>query len=191
MTDNLPLFPLGAVLFPGGLIKLRVFEPRYLAMVSRCLREDAGFGVVLILAGVEAGGPVRTAQVGTLARIADFEQLSDGLLGITAQGGHRFRILSTTCRSDGLNTAVVEWLDETAALSIPPEMAVLAELVRQAGVSSGDAPGAPRYDDASWVGMRLAQLLPLTLPERQRCLEMNGALERLQFLRERLDIRHH
>lgn len=185
------MFPLGAVLFPGGAIKLRVFEPRYLDMVSRCLREDAGFGVVLILEGVEAGGPARTARVGTLARIIDFEQLSDGLLGITAQGGHRFRIVSTACRSDGLNTAEVERLDEELAQSVPPEMAVLTELVRQAGVSPDDAPGVPRYDDASWVGMRLARLLPLTLPERQHCLEMNDALERLQFLRGRLDIRHH
>jgi len=191
MTDSLSLFPLGTVLFPGGTLKLRIFEPRYLDMVSRCLREGTGFGVALIVEGREAGGPTRTAGVGTLARIIDFEQLSDGLLGITARGESRFRIVSTACRSDGLNTAVVEWLGEEAALSVPLEMTVLTELVKQAGISPGNAPGAPRFDDASWVGMHLAQLLPLTLPERQRCLEMNDALERLQFLRERLDIRHH
>lgn len=190
MSDTLPLFPLETVLFPGATLRLRIFETRYLAMISRCLREESGFGVVLIVAGREAGGPVRTAPVGTLARIVDFEQGRDGLLGISAQGGRRFRIVSAVRRGDGLNVAQVQWLAEEAALVMPPEMTVLAELVKQAGVQPG-LPDVPHYDDASWVGMRLAQLLPLTLPERQRCLEMNDALERLQFLRERLDIRRH
>ena len=90
--STIPLFPLNTVLFPGGPLKLRIFEPRYVDMIGRCMREDTGFGVALIIEGVEAGGPARTANVGTLARIVDFEQLKDGLLGITAHGGERFRI---------------------------------------------------------------------------------------------------
>ncbi|HET9444633.1 MAG TPA: LON peptidase substrate-binding domain-containing protein, partial [Steroidobacteraceae bacterium] len=129
---TIPLFPLNTVLFPGGPLRLRIFEPRYLDMISRCMREDAGFGVALIVAGREAGGPAQTVQVGTLARIVDFEQLDDGLLGITARGERRFRIMHAHQESDGLNVCQVEWRDEEARAEVPPQHAVLAELLRRA-----------------------------------------------------------
>ena len=112
---TLPLFPLNTVLFPGGPLRLRIFEPRYLDMVSRCMREDTGFGVALIVAGREAGGSAQTVEIGTLARIVDFEQLDDGLLGITARGERRFRIVHVHQESDGLNVCHVEWLRGRAA----------------------------------------------------------------------------
>jgi uncharacterized protein len=193
MPDTIPLFPLGTVLFPDGPLRLRIFEPRYVDMIGRCMREDSGFGVALIIEGREAGGPARTTDVGTLARIIDFEQLSDGLLGITARGERRFRIVTVKQLHDGLNVADVEWLAPEPAAAVPADREILAELVRQAFMRIGAAYGAvePRFDDAGWIGMRLAEILPLSMPERQQCLEIEDALERLEFLRERLDIRQH
>lgn len=191
MSETLPLFPLGTVLFPGGPLKLRIFEPRYLDMIGRCLREDSGFGVALIVSGREVGGPARTTEIGTSARIVDFEALEGGLLGITGRGERRFRILSVHAQSDGLNLAQVEWLAAEPQIAVPASLEILAELMKQAyaqvGAAYGDA--RPCFEDASWVGMRLAEILPLAAPERQRCLEMSDAIERLSFLRERLDIR--
>jgi uncharacterized protein len=188
---TIPLFPLQTVLFPGGPLKLRIFEPRYLDMVSRCMREDSGFGVALILEGREAGGPARTTEIGTLARIVDFERLEDGLLGITARGERRFKIISTRRESDGLNIADVEWLAAEPGVSLPEPYAILAELLQRAfeQIGGSDAGETARYEDSSWVGMRLAEILPLDVSERQAMLEMNDAAERLRWLRARLDIR--
>jgi uncharacterized protein len=191
MAESIPLFPLGTVLFPDGPLRLRIFEPRYVDMIGRCMRENTGFGVALITEGREAGGPARTTEVGTLARIVDFERLEDGLLGITARGERRFRIVAVSRQSDGLNIAEVEWLDAEPAVPVPHDREILAELTRHAfervGAVYGDVP--TRFEDATWVGMRLAEILPLSMPERQQCLEMMDALARLDFVRERLDTR--
>ncbi len=187
---TLPLFPLNTVLFPGGPLRLRIFEPRYLEMVSRCLREDSGFGVALIVTGREAGGPAQTVQIGTLARIVDFEQLDDGLLGITARGERRFRIMHVHQESDGLNVCQVEWREEEERAEVPSPQAVLAELLRRALEQIGPAYGeiTPAYEDATWVGMRLAEILPLAAIERQEMLELNDGPERLRWLQSRLNI---
>ena len=187
----LPLFPLNTVLFPGGPLRLRIFEPRYLDMISRCMRESSDFGVALITEGKETGSGARTVQVGTTAHIIDFERLEDGLLGITARGGRKFSINDVSAQSDGLNVADVSYLQDEATMEIPEELGILAELLRQAFVQVGAAylDEPPQYENASWVGMRLAEILPLPMPEKQQCLEMTDAVERLRLLRERLDIR--
>ena len=89
---QIPLFPLGTVLFPGGPLPLRIFEPRYLDMVSDCLRNDKAFGVCLIKDGREVGEPAQPFDVGTMAKIVDWDRTDDGLLAITALGTSRFRI---------------------------------------------------------------------------------------------------
>src|SRR5262245_56438120 len=110
-SAEIPLFPLNTVLFPGGPLPLRIFEPRYVDMVRYCMRERAPFGVVLIRAGVEAGGAVSsTADVGTSARIVDFFQMPDGLLGLKCLGERKFRVSSRRTQSDGLNMGTVEWV---------------------------------------------------------------------------------
>jgi uncharacterized protein len=187
---TIPLFPLNTVLFPGGPLKLRIFEPRYVDMIGRCMREDAGFGVALIVEGVEAGGPARTANVGTLARIVDFEQLKGGLLGITAHGGQRFRIDLVRTQSDGLNLADVEWLRKEPEHAVSEEYSILAELARQAFSQLAGLYGdmSPAYESATWVGMRLAEMLPLPVEDRQRCLEILDGTERLKYLSERIRV---
>jgi len=107
MSEEIPLFPLGTVMFPGGPLALRIFEARYIDLVRRCMRDSSGFGIVLIREGQEAGGPAVTYDVGTLARIVDFSQQPDGLLGIRAMGERRFRILERRRARDGLNLADV------------------------------------------------------------------------------------
>jgi Lon protease-like protein len=191
ILEILPLFPLHTVLFPEGPLKLRIFEPRYLDMIGRCMREGSVFGVALIVQGFEAGGPARTARVGTTARIVDFEKLPDGLLGISAVGERRFSIIGSERQPDGLNIGQVEWLPADAPAAIPPECSILADMLRQAFPQVNAAYGAmtPRYEDASWVSMRLTELLPLQPAERQQCLEMSDALERLKLIRDRLDVR--
>lgn len=179
---EIPLFPLSTVLFPGGPLQLRIFEPRYLAMVRECARANSAFGVCLILRGREAGVPAQPEAVGTLARISDFYTLPDGLLGIGAEGGQRFRVLRARAREDGLLLGTIErWADEPT-LAVPPEFGLLAtileRLTEQLEPAWKDAPRAS-YDDAAWVGFRLAELLPLDDDERQQLLELTDPVARL------------
>ena len=189
--DMIPLFPLNAVLFPGGPLKLRIFEPRYVDMIGRCMRDNSVFGVAMIVEGKEAGGPATTATVGTSARIVDFEKLPDGLLGITAVGDRSFRLGSVERQADGLNLAQVEWLDAEPSVPVPPSCEPFVLLLQHALPEL--APlydfSPVSYDDASWVGARLVELLPLPPAEKQLCLEMQDPLRRLDHLRSRVQLR--
>lgn len=184
---EIPLFPLNAVLFPGSTLALRIFEARYLDMVRECARGNAEFGVCLIMQGQEAGEPALPAAVGTLAQIVDFDTLPDGLLGISVMGGRRFRVQKTRVRNNGLVLGEIRrWPDEPV-VPVPIEFsllpAILERLAEQAGLSWRNGP-RERYDDAGWVGFRLAELLPLGDTERQRTLEITDPIERLASLRD-------
>lgn len=188
-SQQIALFPLNTVLFPGGLLPLRVFEPRYLDMVGRCLRADSVFGVVLLDAGSDTSRDVSTALVGTSARIVDFQQLEDGLLGLLCRGERRFRISAHTRNDDGLNCAEVEWLDDTRLVPVPAQFQALVSVLREAIVRL-DASARflePNYEDASWVGHRLAELLPLDQNALQRLLELDDPETRLGLLAPLLD----
>ncbi len=180
---ELPLFPLQAVLFPGGPLPLRIFEPRYLDMVSRCLREQSGFAVVLIGEGEEAKGAVSFAATGTEARIVDFDRLEDGLLGIRCMGRERVRVVEAWRDPDGLNRGRVMDIAADRVVPVPPGQAWLAEVVRQVLPEAGEVYGQVEMrDDAAWVGNRLAEILPLSLADKQMLLEMTDPLERLTAL---------
>ncbi|HUN27046.1 MAG TPA: LON peptidase substrate-binding domain-containing protein [Steroidobacteraceae bacterium] len=184
-ASEIALFPLNAVLFPGGPLPLRVFEPRYLDMVRHCLREQSAFGVVRILAGPEAGGEVEdTAVVGTSARITDFYPMDGGLLGLYCLGERKFRLLRRVRQPDGLNLGEVQWLPPEPALELPAEYRHLAALTRKALPALGELYEgiADRSDDAAWVGCRLAEILPVGLAEKQQWLELADPLERLSIL---------
>jgi Uncharacterized protein, similar to the N-terminal domain of Lon protease len=184
---EMPLFPLASVLFPGGKLQLRIFEPRYLDLVRECSRYGTGFGVCLILDGQEAGEPAIPAAIGTIARISDFHRGEDGLLGIVAEGGSRFRVARSRVRSDGLLRGDVEvWPAEPEEV-VPVEFALLQRILER--LIETMAPQwrlAPRsaYDDASWLGFRLAELLPLDVSEQQHMLELNDPVQRLTELRD-------
>ena len=189
-SDEIPLFPLGTVLFPGGPLPLRIFEARYIDLVRRCLRDGSGFGVVLIREGVEAGGPALTFDVGTYARIVDFSQQPDGLLGIRADGERRFRILERRRERDGLNVAGVEWLPEEAPQPLPGEFAELAPALDAILTQAGEpyASIERHLEDAGWLSARLAEVLPLPVRHKQHCLELDDPVERLRYLRPMFEI---
>lgn len=186
---QVPLFPLNVVLFPGGPLPLRIFETRYTDMVSERMQSDGPFGVLLIKDGQEAGGPAATWEVGTLARITDFYQGSDGLLGVTAIGEQRFRLLSAERAADGLNIGTIELLPDEPDVPLPSEFSPLADIL--AGVL--DDLGKlyetlPRHlDRAGWVANRFIEILPIRLEEKQALLDDNDPLGRLALVREVLN----
>jgi Lon protease-like protein len=184
-TKAVPLFPLRTVLFPGGPLPLRIFEPRYLDMISRCMKESVPFGVVMLSDGVEVGGQqVTTEGTGTLATICDWYQGNDGLLGITALGVDRFRLLATQREDDGLYMAEIEILRAEPEVSLPPQYILMADLLRAIIEDLGRLYETveKHYDDASWVGFRFAEILPLDLASKQYCLELKSAVTRLEYL---------
>jgi Lon protease-like protein len=180
---DLPLFPLNAVLFPGGPLPLRIFEPRYLDMVSQCLREQSGFAVVLLGDGEEASAATSFAATGTEARIVDFDRLDGGLLGISCLGRERVRIVEAWREPDGLNRGRVLDIAADPVVPVPDEQAWLMEVVRQVLPEADEIYRlVERRDDAAWISNRLAELLPLSLGDRQTLLELNDPLERLAAL---------
>jgi hypothetical protein len=186
---ELPLFPLGTVLLPGGRVSLRIFEPRYLDLVKRCGRSGEGFGVCLILAGREVGDPATPAAHGTEAVIVDFSMTDDGLLGLTVEGRRRFHVERTRVRDDGLVLADVQWQEEPPPETLRDEHALLSVLLARIMDKAGldhEGPGKGDLADAAWVGWRLAEWLPLEPAERLALLQIANPHERLQLLVERL-----
>ena len=185
-TCELPLFPLSTVLFPGGPLRLRIFEPRYLDMVRSCLKASRAFGVVLILEGEEAGEVVSVASTGTSARVVDFDTLPDGLLGIDCLGEQCFRVLKRWQQPDGLNIAELEYLPDDVPCALPAELMHLGDLLRELLPQLGEryAHVVAQYQDAGWVGNRWAEVLPLTVAEQQQLLELADPLARLAQVAE-------
>ena len=183
-NDTLPLFPLKTVLFPDGPLPLRVFETRYLDMVSRCLKEDGEFGVVLLMTGSEIGD-ASTFAVGTRARILDWYQGSDGILGVTAVGGQRFTLTGMSRQADGLYLGEVLAIESEPVCALPDEYRPMASLLEVIVNDLGKLYENldKNYDDATWVGCRFAEILPISLEQKQECLEMSDALERLRYIR--------
>jgi len=180
---EIPLFPLRTVLFPGGPLPLRIFEPRYVDMVSRCLKSEIGFGVSLLSAGEETGA-ASMHELGTLASIVDWDQLSDGTLGVEVIGGMRFLLQSSRRQEDGLNLGQVQWLEAEPAVPLPQRYADMGRLLK--GVFEDLGPQyrhvTPDFEDAGWVGFRLAELLPIELEQKQHCLELFDPVARLDYL---------
>jgi uncharacterized protein len=182
--DDIALFPLNAVLFPGGLLPLRIFETRYVDMVGECMRQDATFGVVLIIEGNETGAVVNIAKVGTAARIVDFQTQPDGLLGLLCRGERRFRVQQRSQQGDGLNRATVEWMQDAPLTPLDPQFLPLVGVLRKvmARLASIGRFIEPNYEDASWVSHRLAEFLPLEAAWQQRLLEIDDPNVRLGML---------
>ncbi len=183
---RIPLFPLHSVLFPGGALPLRVFESRYLDMISQCMRNKSDFGICLISDGSEVGNAATPFTVGTLVEISYFQQLKDGCLGITARGKQRFRILSSEVEANQLTVANVELLPLPDELSLPEEFSdfrsILSDIFNELGHPYTSLP--KHYNSATWVSARLAELLPIGLQEKQTMLEMEDPIQRLIRIRE-------
>ena len=184
----LPLFPLNTVLFPGGRLPLRIFEQRYIEMAKACLRNDTSFGVCLILRGAEllpkGGAAPEFAKTGTLARIETWDMPQQGILHVRAAGGTRFEVLSHALRDNGLVVGEISRLAAEPRVALPSGFLPLAQLVEVLAARAGphQFPDERSFDDASWVGYRLTELLPLPLPIKQHILEINDAEIRLSVL---------
>lgn len=186
----LPLFPLNAVLFPGCMLDLQLFEARYLDMVSRVMKQGEGFGVVCILDGEEVGqAPEGYALVGCEALVRDFQQQDNGLLGIRVEGGRRFRVVSTQVQRDQLILADVEWLDELperplqeADADLVALLAALAEHPMVAALNMGVTASGQQS-----LANQLAYLLPFTEEDKVELLELSDAQERLDAIQDLLD----
>lgn len=187
-TREIALFPLHTVLFPGGLLPLRVFEPRYMEMATACLREGIPFGICLIREGREVGSPAVPHAVGCLARIMQWDMQQLGVLSITVRGERRFRVLERRVQRDGLIRSEIEPLaDEDDAL-VPEALAMCARVLK-AIIDEGAGAGieAPfRFESSSWVSARLTEILPLPFAFKQQLLETDDSRRRLEALREAL-----
>ena len=186
--NNLPLFPLGTVLFPGGVLPLRVFEVRYVDMMRERMKAAQPFGVCLIKEGAEVGGPAVPFEVGCLAEIVDFDMQQPGVLNIRTHGGARFRVLETRSQADGLVRARAEGVDDDAPTPIPAAFSQCALMLRAI------LPKLPaemirtphQLDDAAWVSNRLAEILPIQPLAKQRLMELAGPLMRLEIIHKYL-----
>jgi Lon protease-like protein len=193
--QSLPLFPLGTVLFPGGILPLRIFEVRYLDMIQRCHRTGAPFGVVALTQGHEVRqpgtGPEAFSSVGTLAKIVSLEQPGPGLLVIRAEGGQRFRIRSRDQLKHGLWVADVEQLPADKTVQVPSDLQPTAAALEKLFHTLQERPDArdqlPLQEpwalaDCGWVANRWCELLPMPVPLKQRLMELDNPLVRLELV---------
>lgn len=188
MSQSLPLFPLSTVLFPGGLLPLRIFEARYLDMVSRCMREDSPFLVSLITSGEETGLAATAEPVGVRVRIVDWESLPGDLLGVTIMADVKVNILSTDVQNDQLVLAEYEVLKGEEDFALPSENSVMADLLRRIlkEIPLPYSEDRVHFSSANWVSNRLTELLPFPHSMKQAQLVESDPEVRLDVLKSQL-----
>lgn len=181
---KIPLFPLNAVLFPGGSLPLRIFEPRYLDMISDCMKSESGIGVVLIKDGHESGAAAKVHEFGTISYISYWHKRNDGILGITLTGEQRFRVLSTEIKANQLTIAEVELLPDFEVREKEYDAELFIKLLKQiiAQLEPPYTTMTKHYDDLDWVSARLIELLPLQLKDKQKMLVMSDVYDRIDCL---------
>lgn len=204
LPSHLPIFPLAAVLFPGGVLPLRVFEARYMDMVRDCLRDDAIFGVCLIVSGRDVGAAARPEAIGCQARIVEWDMPQLGLFHVRVEGLNRFRIVSKHPQPDRLLMAEVETIESDDDVPLAEHHAPCAELLTRViddldaqaavkrHVGKDDEVAQPpfqkpyRLDSSVWVGNRLCEILPIPLKAKQKLMELQDATARLDIITQYL-----
>ena len=183
MSDQgVPIFPLQTILFPGSKLPLRIFEPRYLDMVSHCMRSNTEFGIVLSRK-VPQPGMLETYATGTLATIIDWNQGNDGLLGITTLGTNKFELLSMTRQENELNLGEIKIIEKEEDFKAPPNFDNMISLLEAILEDINLYHEREKYfESASWVSFRFAEILPLKIEDKQKCLEFEDPILRLRFL---------
>ena len=206
--SSLPLFPLGTVLYPGGLLPLRIFEVRYLDMISKCHKSGAPFGVVALTEGSEVrkadnnqpGGDGFATEafnaMGTLATITEYANPQPGLLVVRCEGAQRFKINNREKLKHGLWIADVERQAQDIEVSIPEDLQACADALgkliktlQQRGVAADQMPVLPPYrlDDCGWVANRWSELLPIPLELKQRLMVLDNPVVRLELISDILE----
>lgn len=198
--SSLPLFPLGSVLYPRGLLALRVFEVRYLDMVRKCHRAEAPFGVVALTQGHEVrqagAAQEQFSDVGTLATIEALDNPQPGLITLLCRGTQRFRILRRAQLTHGLWTADIEQIDDDVAVPVPDDLKMTATALaqvlqtlrqREPGIQHLDVPTPAQLGECGWVANRWCELLPVPLELKQRLMELENPLVRLELVGDVLE----
>lgn len=209
--SSLPLFPLGAVLFPGGILPLRIFEVRYLDMIGKCHKAGAPFGVVSLTEGSEVRRPAGTGSsgpggdgfaheafstVGTLATITEFSLPQPGLMVIRCVGAQRFEISRREKLKHGLWIADVTRLEDDQAVKVPPDLQGTADALgklikslqeREVPQTQMPLQSPYRLDDCGWVSNRWCELLPIPLELKQRLMQLDNPLMRLELVSDILE----
>jgi len=194
---SLPLFPLGVIVCPGGLIPLRIFEARYLDMVKNCLRNNTSFGIVARLPAVEIeqGYNLPFEKIGTLVNIAHADVTTVGLMTIRCVGQHRITVEAFTQQADGLVIGEVVDIANDVALPVPQDLQLasnslkrLLESLPNQGILPADIPIIEPYkfDDAAWVSNRWVELLDLPLIQKQRLMQLDSPIVRLELIHDML-----
>ena len=185
-AETVPIFPLATVLYPGMRVPLRIFESRYMEMAKACLKHDSAFGVCLIREGEEVGTPAVPEAVGCLARIGEWDMETLGILKVKAEGLERFRLLRTKTTGAGLILGDIERMPGEPKAPDAPGLADCSLFLQKvfAAIGNDRFAGEPAYDDATWVGFRLAEVLPLRNDVRQKMLELTDAALRLGVLHQ-------
>jgi uncharacterized protein len=189
----LPMFPLGSVLFPGMLLPLHVFEPRYRALVKYCLANEPEFGVALILRGQETGGGEERSQLATVSRILEIGEFPDGRYALQTVGVRRVKVMSWL-KDDPYPQADVEDWDDDMSGSASDGLAeqVTSKLRRLLAMSSEagfDVPPATTVlsDDPLLASYHASALAPISTHDQQRLLVAAGPTERWKLLDGMLD----
>jgi Uncharacterized protein, similar to the N-terminal domain of Lon protease len=188
--ESIPIFPLQTVLYPGMLLPLKIFEVRYMDMAKECLKHGTSFGICLIREGQEVGAPAVPENIGCIASIAQCDMEELGILKVVVKGGERFRIAASEVSKQGLVLAEVEHLEAEADAIEAPGLVECADFLRKliAGIGAERFAQPFLFDNASWVGFRLAEILPLRVDVKQKLLEVTHATLRLavihKFLRQ-------
>jgi len=183
---ELPIFPLGSVLFPGGTMALKIFETRYMDMAKVCLKNALPFGIALIVDGKEAGAPATPHRIGTTARIADWDMPDLGVLRVSVKGEARFRIIEQHIEKNGLIVATVESIAaDVEAVADSHEFEACAQFLKKVILQINGTQHLQddaMLMDASWVSFRLTELLPFSGTIKQKMLELTDARMRLEVL---------
>jgi len=188
MLADVPLFPLGTVLFPGGVLPLRIFEARYMDMVRDCMQRDAPFGVCLITKGGEVGEAAEHEPIGCLAHIRGWDMEQLGLLQLRTIGGTRFRIVDRRVGRNGLIRASADGLPDDERVDVPDDMADCAALLRKIVDELRERePDADKrmiaepcdFESATWVANRLCEFLPIPNPAKHKLMVLDEPLARL------------
>lgn len=195
-VNSLAIFPLSTILFPSGVLPLRVFETRYMDMVRECMKEDRPFGICQITHGNEAGLPAEHENIGCLARITQWDMEQLGLLHLRVAGFRRFTILDRYVEKNALIRANVALLDDDPEVAVPQDLYCCQDLVKRLVAQlEKEEPRQERrlvarpycYESASWVANRLCEFLPIPPKAKQKLMELDEPLTRLYLVKQFLE----
>ncbi len=184
--DAIPLFPLKSIVLPGGIFPLRIFERRYINMVKDCIKNDTGFCIVLTRNNSAKQYIDDVYNYGCYVKITDWDQLEDGLLGITVSGQSKIHIIDCKLNENDLLCGTIEEIPKEKEYMIPQKYLILSKFYRRIypGIKNFISYRSERYSDATWIGYRLTECLPLDSSTKNKLIAANDALERLEKLYE-------